>query len=109
MEALANLVPLLLIVGVFWFLIWRPQRRKQAAVAHLRSNLDVGDRVMLGSGFYAQIKAIRDEGIQVEIAPNVVVRVHRDAVVSKENPEPSPYDQTEPSDDSITRPKDEDV
>ncbi|MPZ60163.1 MAG: preprotein translocase subunit YajC [Propionibacteriales bacterium] len=109
MEALANLVPLLLIVGVFWMLIWRPQRRKQAAVARLRSSLDVGDRVMLGSGIYAQIRAIRDDGIQVEVAPDVLLRVHRDAVVSKENPEPAPHDETEPSDDSITRPKDEDV
>jgi preprotein translocase subunit YajC len=81
-EALVQFVPFLLILVLFWFLIIRPARKKQQAVARLRASLSPGDTVLLGSGFYGTIAAIEDDGLRVEISPGVVVRVHRDAVVS---------------------------
>lgn len=84
MEAVAQVIPLILIVAVFWLLIVRPARKKQQAMRQLRSSVDVGDTVLLGSGMYGEITAVTDDGFQLEIAPGVVVRVHRDAVVSVE-------------------------
>jgi preprotein translocase subunit YajC len=85
---LAGLLPLVLIFVVFWFLILRPARNKQKAQTALRSSLQTGDAVMLGSGIYGRIEAIDTERgeIRLEIAPGVVVRAHRDAVVSKDQP-----------------------
>jgi preprotein translocase subunit YajC len=85
-EAVAQLIPLVLIVAVFWLLIVRPARKKQQAMRQLRSSIDVGDTVLLGSGMYGEITAVTDDGFRLEIAPGVVVRVHRDAVVSREEP-----------------------
>ncbi|HWM00386.1 MAG TPA: preprotein translocase subunit YajC [Nocardioidaceae bacterium] len=86
MNDLAGLLPLVLIFVLFWFLILRPARKKQQAVSALRSSLGVGDSVLLGSGLFARIVGVEDEGreLRLEIAPGVVVRAHRDAVVSKE-------------------------
>lgn len=84
MEGIAGLLPFVLILVVFWFLMVRPARKKQQAVARLRASLTPGDRVLLGSGLYGAITSIDDDGLRVEIAPDVVVRVHRDAVVSTE-------------------------
>ncbi|MDP9443310.1 MAG: preprotein translocase subunit YajC [Actinomycetota bacterium] len=86
MEGIAGLLPFLLILALFWLLILRPARKKQQAVAQLRAGLSPGDAVLLGSGLYGTITAIADDGLRVEISPGVVVRVHRDAVVSTEQP-----------------------
>lgn len=87
MEAVAQLIPLILIVAVFWLLIVRPARKKQQAMRQLRSSVDIGDTVLLGSGMYGEITAVTDDGFHIAIAPGVVVRVHRDAVVSREEPD----------------------
>lgn len=98
MESLAQFLPLLLIFVVFWFLILRPARKKQQAVSSLRSSLAVGDTVLLGSGMYGRIEAMDPDSqdLRLEIAPGVVVRAHRDAVVSKEGPAHSDEPGTEP-------------
>ena len=85
---LTSILPLVLIFALFWFLILRPARNKQKAVSSLRSSLEVGDSVLLGSGIFGRIEAIEADGreLRLEIAPGVVVRAHRDAVVSKETP-----------------------
>jgi preprotein translocase subunit YajC len=87
-EGLAQFLPLILIFVLFWFLILRPARKKQQAVSALRSSLSVGDSVLLGSGIYGRVEALDTDGgdLRLEIAPGVVVRAHRDAVVSKEQP-----------------------
>jgi preprotein translocase subunit YajC len=92
LEAFAQILPLILIVAVFWLLFVRPARRKQQAMARLRSSLGVGDTVMLGSGFYGEVQAIGEDGLRIEIAPGVVVRVHRDSVVSVESSASTPAD-----------------
>ena len=88
MESLAQILPLVLIFALFWFLILRPARNNQKAVSSLRSSLEVGDSVLLGSGIFGRIEAIEADGreLRLEISPGVVVRAHRDAVVSKETP-----------------------
>ena len=88
MDNVAQILPLVLIFALFWFLILRPARNKQKAVSSLRSSLEVGDSVLLGSGIFGRIEAIEAEGRErrLDIAPGVVVRAHRDAVVSKEQP-----------------------
>jgi preprotein translocase subunit YajC len=87
-DQIAQLLPLVLIFALFWFLILRPARNKQKAVSSLRSSLAVGDNVLLGSGIYGHIESVEADGheLRIEIAPGVVVRAHRDAVVSKEQP-----------------------
>lgn len=87
-QDLLGFLPFVAIFVVFWFLVLRPARKKQQAVSSLRSSLEVGDSVLLGSGMYGKIESVEDEGrtLRLEIAPGVVVRAHRDAVVQKEQP-----------------------
>jgi len=100
-DSIVGLLPLVLIFVVFWFLILRPARNKQKAQTALRSSLNAGDQVMLGSGIYGRIESMEAEGaeLRLEIAPGVVVRAHRDAVVSKDQPgDSSGPDLTKPGD-----------
>jgi preprotein translocase subunit YajC len=71
---------LVLMVGVFYLLIWRPQQRRMAAVRELQHSLSLGDDVITTGGIYGTITALRDDHVELEIAPNIVVRVARGAI-----------------------------
>ena len=105
MENLAGLLPFVLIALVFWFLIVRPQRRRQQELAATQSSLGPGAEVMLGSGIYGTVTSLDDETLQIELAPGTVVKVARQAVVrvvdtphqvdTREAPEDHGDDQTD--------------
>jgi preprotein translocase subunit YajC len=78
---LAGFLPFVLIALVFWFLIVRPQRRRQHEIASTQSSLGVGTQVMLGSGIFGTVASLDDETIGLEIAPGTTVKVARQAVV----------------------------
>lgn len=79
---IVSILPLLAIVLVFYFLLIRPQQRRQRELRDLQSSLQVGDEVMLTSGFFGTVHEITDEAVHVEIAEGVVIRVVRGAVGS---------------------------
>jgi preprotein translocase subunit YajC len=71
---------LVLMGGTFYLLIWRPQQRRMANVRSLQEALRLGDEVITTGGVYGTITALRDDHIELEIAPGVVVRVARGAI-----------------------------
>ncbi len=91
MEGIASLVPLILVFLIMYFLLIRPQQRKlkehQAMVAALRR----GDQIVTSGGIVGRVTRVKDgeNELEVEIAPNVNVRVVRStiqSVVSKTEP-----------------------
>jgi len=84
----------LLIIVAFaflYFVLVRPQKRRQVEQARLLGNLEVGDEVVTAGGIYGQITQIDGDDLMVEIAPQLEVRVARRAiggVVKSEEPEP---------------------
>ncbi len=87
MESLASLLPFLLIIVVFWFLVIRPARNQQKKLAQTQASVQIGSEVMLGSGFYGRVVELGDETLQLELAPGTAVRVARQAVVRVITPE----------------------
>jgi preprotein translocase subunit YajC len=78
---LAGFLPFVLIALVFWFLIVRPQRRRQQELASTQSALGVGAEVMLGSGIYGTVASVEDDTLHLQLAPGTIVKVARQAVV----------------------------
>lgn len=78
---LAGILPLVLIVLAFWFLVIRPARKRQSDMAKVQSSVGVGSEVMLGSGIYGTVVAVADDTLQVEVAPGTAMKVARQAVV----------------------------
>ncbi|HEY0888233.1 MAG TPA: preprotein translocase subunit YajC [Nocardioides sp.] len=90
MSDLGAILPLVLIVLVFWFLLIRPQQRRARELQQMQSALKPGDEVMLTSGLFGTIEQITDEYLLVEVATGVTVKVVRGAigrVVPKPEPE----------------------
>lgn len=78
-------LPLILMGGVFYFLLIRPQQRRARAQQALVNSIDVGDEVMLTSGIFGSITEIDDdEGtVTVEIAPGTQVRMVKSGIARR--------------------------
>jgi preprotein translocase subunit YajC len=69
-----------LMVGAIYFLLWRPQQRRIAAVRRLQSEIREGDEVLTTSGIYGRITRLGEADADLEIAPGTVIRVARGAI-----------------------------
>jgi preprotein translocase subunit YajC len=79
---LVQLLPFLLIGGVFYLLILRPGQRRAKAQQALINSVEVGDEIVTTGGIYGTITAIDDdEGtVTVQIAPGVEIRMLRPGI-----------------------------
>ncbi len=80
----AQFLPLVLIFGVFYFLLIRPNQQAQKALKAALGGLKRGDRVVTGGGIVGTVQVVRDGSneVEVEIAPNVRVAVVRETINS---------------------------
>jgi preprotein translocase subunit YajC len=89
-NALVQFLPLVLIFVVFYFLLIRPQQKKQKDHRAMLEALRRGDRVVTGGGLLATVsRVVSPEEVEVDLAPNVRVRVLRStisSVLSKPDP-----------------------
>jgi preprotein translocase subunit YajC len=82
-SALIQFLPLVLIFIVFYFLLIRPQQKKQKEHRATLDALRRGDRVVTGGGILATVsKVVSPEEVEVDLAPNVRVRVLRSTITS---------------------------
>jgi len=77
----STLVLIALMVVAFYFLILRPQKKRQQAIQATLSSLAPGSRVLLGSGLFGTILAIGDRQAVLEISPGVELTVLKQAIV----------------------------
>ena len=81
MGALGSFLPLILIFVVFYFLLIRPQQKKQKSHREMLSALHRGDRIVTGGGLIGTVtKILSDTELTVEISEGVRVRVMRGMV-----------------------------
>lgn len=76
----ANFMPILVMVLIFYFLLYRPQKRAQEERTRMLDGLKVGNRVITMGGIFGTIVVIKDEVITVNIADKVDVEVSRNAI-----------------------------
>jgi len=86
----ASLIPLLLIMVIFYFLLIRPQQKKLKEHRGMVDSLSKGDKVMTGGGVYGKITAVKDDTLKVEIAEGVIIKVKRDTVAGLAETAPAP-------------------
>lgn len=77
---LASFLPLIVLVGVFWFLIMRPQQRRMRDHRQLTSNLNQGDRIVAAGGIVGTVRRVDDDTISLQVADNVVIKVDKGSV-----------------------------
>ncbi len=87
-------LPFALILGIFYFLILLPMKRRQKKVEEFQQALKVGDRVVTTSGLYGQITKLGEKSVQVQIADKVRVEIARHAIGGYQGQEPVVTDST---------------
>jgi len=78
---LMTFAPLILIFGIFYFLLIRPQQKNQKKLQAMVSAMRKGDQVVTRAGIYGKVTGLDEKTVNVEIANNVNVKMTRDAVV----------------------------
>jgi preprotein translocase subunit YajC len=79
---LASLLPLVILVVLFYFLLIRPQMKRAKEHRNLVSSLDRDDEVITGGGIVGRITQVGDQYLTVEVAEGTEVKVQRDTVTS---------------------------
>lgn len=74
------LIPMVLVFAIFYFMMIRPQQRKEKERLRMISELRAGQRVLFAGGLIGTITEARERTFLVEIAPKIVVEVARGAV-----------------------------
>jgi preprotein translocase subunit YajC len=83
---------LILIFGLMYFVMIRPQRQQQRRHQEMLANLKVGDEVITAGGVYGDVVGVEPDRVSLEIAEDVEVEVARRAISSIVTPEPDEED-----------------
>jgi preprotein translocase subunit YajC len=87
-SAWVQLLPFVLVLGIFYFVILLPMKRKQQKVDSFLSALKEGDRIVTSGGIFGTITRLTDQSVQVQIADKVRIEVSRAAIVGYQGQEP---------------------
>ena len=75
-----QLVPFVLVLGIFYFIILLPMRKKQQKVQTFLESLKVGDRVITTGGIYGQVTKLGGETVQLQIADKLRIEVAKASI-----------------------------
>lgn len=81
---LTTMMPMLLIIGVMYLLVLRPQAKKQKELQKMLSELKKGDDVVTTGGILGRITGMKDDEITVQVQEGVRIRVLRSAIAGKQ-------------------------
>ena len=80
---IANIMPLILVFGIMYFLLIRPQQKKMKQHRAMVEAMRRGDQVVTSGGIMGKVFKVNDDGIvEVEIAEGVKVRVIKSTITS---------------------------
>jgi preprotein translocase subunit YajC len=82
--AIYNIGFLVLLVGIFYLVLLRPEQKRRKEHEQLMAGLKRNDQIVLSSGIHGRVTTVGEKVIGVEIAPKVQVQVDRSAVQSLE-------------------------
>ncbi len=74
---------LVLVIGAMYYLLLRPQQKRERARRELVRSLEAGDEVVTNAGIHGVVAEVEDAIVWIEVAPDVELKVSRDAIAAK--------------------------
>jgi len=96
---------IILAFGFLYFVVVRPQRRRQVEQQRMLSEVGVGEQIVTAGGIYGEVTGVGDDDVTIRIAPEVEVRLARRAiagVIRQEDEEFEPEEELEAPDEPDT-------
>jgi len=87
MGGLVQLLPILLIIGVFYVLLIRPQQKRQRELQETIAQLKAGDRIVTNGGIIGTITNVRDTSFLIRSADKSILEISRSAIAGVEEDE----------------------
>ena len=81
---LMSIMPLIFVFVIFYFLLIRPQQKRQKAHEKLVASVKTGDRVVTSSGMHGIVANVKEKTLLVKVADNVKIEFDRSSVASVE-------------------------
>jgi preprotein translocase subunit YajC len=85
--SLTGFLPILLIIGVFYVMLIRPQQKRQRELQEMISTLKTGDRVVTTGGVIGTITSVKDTSLLIRSADKSILEIARSAVAGIEGEE----------------------
>lgn len=77
---LMSFLPLIILFGIFYFMLIRPQMKRAKEQRTMIAALNKGDEVLTNGGLLGRIDSIAEQFVTLELAPGVIVKLRKDAV-----------------------------
>jgi preprotein translocase subunit YajC len=91
---------ILVLLALMWFMLIRPQRRRQVEAQRMLQTIEVGKEIVTAGGVYGTITAVDDDEVRVRIAEGVEIRLAKRAVAGVISEDEEPEDEPEDEDDA---------
>ena len=79
-SGISSMIMIVLLIAIFYFLMIRPQQKKQKEIKKFREGLKPGDKVITAGGILGRIKKIKDTTMMISIANDVVIEIDKGSV-----------------------------
>lgn len=75
-----SLFMIVALIAIFYFLMIRPQQKKQKEIKKFREGIKVGDRIITAGGIHGKVTAVKDDTFTIAIASDVNIKVDKGSV-----------------------------
>ncbi len=82
----STIIFMVVIFGIFYFLMIRPQKKRQKEHAKMIKEIQKGDEVMTAGGIFGIVDSVNEDNFVIKIESGATMKVIRSSVVSRENP-----------------------
>ncbi len=89
MESLGQFMPFILLIAVFYFILIRPQQRRQKQHQQLVQSVGVGDEIVTIGGLFGRVRSVEDTAIHIEVEDGTVMKFAKHAIARRVEPEVS--------------------
>lgn len=76
------MIPIIMMIGIFYFLLWRPEQKKRKEHTEMLNSLKKGDHIISNAGIHGHITNLDEKTITLEIAERVRIKIDRGYVAS---------------------------
>ncbi len=82
-NVLTSLLPLIVLFGIFYFLVIRPQQKQAKAHKEMLSALKKGDKIITNGGLICEVVKPEEDFIKVKLNDDTIVKISRDFIAKK--------------------------